>query len=392
MDKIVKSIHPVIEKRTNLHNNTFNMKYHFYLSLLLLAFACAKIEPTPTPFPVDPLPIDTAYGYPPRVLYNCLDFDTIGFNYPDIPGWEKTRIASNLPTAAYGIPYFVDEMNGYLFPFGGVIYKTTDGGQTWVEVYKRPITNFLKISFSSVEHGVIACAGANNQVYFLTTYDGGNTWIQTQTIGINFNYPIQIQFVAPDLGFISGGLQNDFSINLFKTIDSAKTWTPVLQDFSSNFNGVFRFQSRDTGYYATWSNQLLRSTDGGQQWASTETLVNGASDIRSFDDSFAVVYGLDGVAITRSGGNRWDKISLRPTSAGRFFADGSAVLYQQIKACNTVTDGNTYAFVTTNDFGATWNVGPVSRTFGFVDTYCFVNERCIIYTGQDGALYKWTRL
>ena len=369
------------------------MKYHFYLGILLLALACEKTDPAPIPFPVDPIPVDSAYGYPPRVLFNCLGLDTVKYDYPPIPGWTKTLIPSNLNTPAYGAIYFVDEMNGFLLQYNGIINKTTDGGQTWIKVLNQPNTVFLKMSFSSDEHGVVAFTNSDQstRAYFLTTYDSGNTWTQDPNMGTNFDFVNQMQFLSPDLGFISATLQSTFSSNLYKTIDSAKTWTPVLDQNLPYFNGFFRFQSRDTGYFAA-NGALVRTTDGGQQWASTEIPFYGATDVRSFDDSFAVVYGSDGVAVTRSGGNRWEKISQRPTSLGRFFADGSAVLFQQIKACNTVSDGNTYAFVTTNDFGATWHVGPLTKTFWFVDNYAFVNERCIFHLGSDGKLYKWTRL
>ena len=371
------------------------MKYYFYLSFLLLALACEKTDPAPIPFPIDPTPIDTAYGYPPRVVYNCLGSDTIGFEYPtDIPGWKKTLILTDSNAQAFGIPYFTDEMNGFRFRYGGIIYKTTNGGQTWKEVYNQPPTYFLHYSFSSPEHGVIACTDdySNVAVYFLVTYDGGNTWVRSTSTASNFNFVGKIQFLAPNLGYLSA-TNDPFgpTIRLYQTIDSAKTWAPS-QGTGQGFNGEFFFQNRDTGYLSSNPYQLFRSIDGGLKWASTELPIYSLTNILFFDASYGQVYGSGGVAITQSGGNRWAYVSQRPTHFGHFFDDGSAVLFQSIKYCYSNTTEFFQAFVTTDDFGATWKVGRMTKSFVTGNHFCFINERCIIGLVDDGKLYKWTKL
>ena len=396
MDEGIRKTHSFLGKTNQFiqkHNCTRIMKYHFYLGFLLLALACEKTDPAPIDFPMEPMPIDTAYGYPPRLVYNCLGIDTIGLDYPDISGWSKTRIQSNLGIAAYGTIYFVDEMNGFLFRNSGIINKTTDGGQTWIQVHNQINIRFGSAFFSSSEHGVIVCTdnGSNEEIYLLVTYDSGNTWTRSANFTTKFSFVKQIQFVGPDLGYMSER-DASFRSNFYKTIDSAKTWTPVLKNNFSSFNGSFRFQSRDTGYYSTSGTRIFRTIDGGQQWVPNVVPVSETTDIQFFNDSLGVLHGFGGVSITQSGGNRWEFVSERPTEFGRFFVDGSAVLFQRIKICNTNTSTKIYAFVTTNDFGATWKVGPLTKTNVESSYFCFINERCIISLGQDGELYKWTRL
>ena len=179
---------------------------------------------------------------------------------------------------------------------------------------------------------------------------------------------------------------------LYKTVDSAQTWMPVTQEPDGFIIGNFFAQSRDSIYSANYNSFVSRSTNGGQTWSFSSVPINFVVDVRFMDASYGAVFSGEGVAVTRSAGNRWDWVSKRLTYFGRFFADGSAVLFQSIKVCNTQNSSEGFrAFVTTNDFGVTWNVGPLTRSMGSEAQLFFVNERCIMQLGVDGKLYKWTR-
>ena len=203
------------------------MKYYFFcLGFLLLALACEKTDPRPN-F-LDPVPIDTAYGYPPKVLKNCLDFDTIKSVYPEIPNWRKTLVSSDLTFIGFGIPYFIDEVNGLFFRSDGTISKTTAAGISWVVVHKLPVAYFVKCEFSSANHGIVAYNDnpSNTRGAFLVTYDGGNTWAKSTNSAINIHSINKMQFLSPDLGYVLGYFNS--SGYLQKTTDSAKTWTSEL--------------------------------------------------------------------------------------------------------------------------------------------------------------------
>jgi hypothetical protein len=62
--------------------------------------------------------------------------------------------------------------NGVQLPDSGAIYRTTDGGLTWLQVHADPNNGFSDVDFLSTSIGV----ATRNDGAILRTTDGGNTW------------------------------------------------------------------------------------------------------------------------------------------------------------------------------------------------------------------------
>ncbi|MHC1738153.1 MAG: YCF48-related protein [Ignavibacteriaceae bacterium] len=74
--------------------------------------------------------------------------------------------------------YFISTSIGFTAGYGGVIYKTTDGGATWNPPAVNPSTKELNdIKFYDNNNGYIV--GYNGE--FLHTTDGGNNWTKLET-------------------------------------------------------------------------------------------------------------------------------------------------------------------------------------------------------------------
>jgi photosystem II stability/assembly factor-like uncharacterized protein len=123
-----------------------------------------------------------------------------------------------------------------------VVLATTDGGATWTTRYT---TNQMpewcwKISFPTPTVGYISIERFSGATNFLKTTDGGETW---QEIFFRNNYIVQgIGFATPDLGWIGGPTGPTY-----ETTDGGASWH--LAGFGVHINR-FRFLGPSIGYAA----------------------------------------------------------------------------------------------------------------------------------------------
>jgi len=87
------------------------------------------------------------------------------------------------PNSSYQKVVFTDTLTGFLQgPFS--IYKTTDGGKVWKEIY-RPSGGALLNSFFIFQDGNGFITGGNK--LFLKTTDFGETWVSLSFPGSNIS-------------------------------------------------------------------------------------------------------------------------------------------------------------------------------------------------------------
>ncbi len=150
---------------------------------------------------------------------------------------------SAVSSAAVTSLSFVDPRDGFGIgpssPASLHLLATTDGGRTWVPAPgPTPCeTGFFPIaaSFADAQHGWVACGSGESAVgssskEVVTTADGGNTWAVRSRVSIDGSSPVG---ALPALG-------------VFRGLD-------MLTDGS--------------GLSWTWTEGLLRTTDGGATWA-----------------------------------------------------------------------------------------------------------------------------
>jgi photosystem II stability/assembly factor-like uncharacterized protein len=123
----------------------------------------------------------------------------------------------------YGVS-FTDENNGTIagFEFGGtgVILRTTDGGNNWVEQtsYSLPqgANSFYAVSFTDASNGTIVGEAG----IILQTTNGGEQWNSQPTV--TFNYLYGVSFSDPNTGTAVGYENPDGMI--LRTTDGGNTW------------------------------------------------------------------------------------------------------------------------------------------------------------------------
>lgn len=160
--------------------------------------------------------------------------------------------------------FFLNSQLGWSADSGGRIFKTTDGGATWENVYSTN-SYFRCIEFLDENIGYAGTLNAQ----FLRTTDGGHTWTN---LAPNISPVPQavcgISIVDSLVGYAVG--QWDTPGFFLKTTDGGLTWTShSMITHAKALVDVF-FMSRDTGF-VTGKNQagrgvILYTTDGGQTW------------------------------------------------------------------------------------------------------------------------------
>jgi photosystem II stability/assembly factor-like uncharacterized protein len=182
----------------------------------------------------------------------------------------------------------------YLGAAGGGVWKSTDGGASWVPVFdSEPVGAIGAVAIDpSDDNTVWVGTGESNPrndvsygdgIYKST--DGGKTWVNFGLRGTRYISRILIDPSNPQ-HVIVGALGNVFADSIdrgaYVTFDGGKTWTKTLyvgaqsgvSDLAMSpkapnvvYAGVWEFQRRPWTFTSGGENDgLYRSSDGGRTW------------------------------------------------------------------------------------------------------------------------------
>ncbi|MBL7964115.1 MAG: T9SS type A sorting domain-containing protein [Flavobacteriales bacterium] len=149
-------------------------------------------------------------------------------------------------------------MNGVFLPDSGAIYRTVDGGWTWLQVHADASAGFSDVAFSTSING----AATRNDGVILHTADGGDTW---QPAAVNLPGPYVMTSVTfrPDGTGFAGCYRTDGTAAfILISYDGGMSW---YQNFSTaGFNHSRRLYDMyffdDAHGYAPTHTRQLRST------------------------------------------------------------------------------------------------------------------------------------
>jgi photosystem II stability/assembly factor-like uncharacterized protein len=207
--------------------------------------------------------------------------------------------------------FFLDENNGWFTDMdsnGGRLAFTSNGGNNWVLRYPADGFWFHSLYFFDVNNGIAGGSAYSPQVgtIFRTT-DGGSSWV-LQHIGF---YPNALFFLNNSIGWCGG---TDGSPNMLKTTDGGINWTPLSNNLQG---GILRIQffndmmgwinvSSSSAY-----NKLYFTTDGGISWNLNVDAVN---DFWFTDMNTGWYFINDNIFHTTNAGADW---SLQHSDSGK---------------------------------------------------------------------------
>jgi photosystem II stability/assembly factor-like uncharacterized protein len=192
---------------------------------------------------------------------------------------------------------------------GGAILRTTDGGNSWTPVQSAPAAlNELLDTATTTPVAALYAIGNEGLVYRST--DDGQTWEQRNvTVGTP---PLSLRTIdcADSETCIVAKEQGD---ELFRTSDGGTTWTPVTPSTERVFAAEFVSATRAVAVGA--SGVTVVSDDAGVTWARIgDALAGSFHRLRASSSSLAFALGTAGtLARTLDSGETWRPISV-PTS------------------------------------------------------------------------------
>ncbi len=265
-----------------------------------------------------------------------------------------------------------------------VVFRTTDGGQTWQNTTIQQISPIYQIAFVDAQHGWMLSKQADlasaEAIDILRTTDGGKTWVVVSSAlpaSTDTPPPGQLPFGGDKagLGFLdsmTGWITGSFPLNgyvfFYVTRDGGATWNRQTLPFSPN-QASTQIVTRPPRFFTATdgilpvsfvtenasSLDLYVTHDGGVSWKATTPIaaLAGTADFIDMNHGWAS----DGTLlyVTSDGGQQWAKLS-----PGGSFQHVTRLDFvsSHIGWAIGATDSHTPSLLKTVDGGQTWTVIP----------------------------------
>lgn len=286
---------------------------------------------------------------------------------------------------------FIAGIDWYNSNYVGVILRTMDGGDNWDTTRVDPGVWFMSMQFIN---DTLGYAGGQDGIIFKTT-DMGNTWIYDYSCSLpedvsNFIY------TSHDTCFYQ-----KFNGNLLITDSAGGACTFTGNSGLNSYypgTGSLRFIDSQNGYISGGDGKFSKTTDGGLTWIP----YNGNSSITlsttyMTNSSHGVMVGTNGkTSVTQDGGSSWSlpvsislfpilDIALKDSSFG-YAVGGNDIFYYG--SPNSDPQGFIWR---TNDGGYTWGIED-SNSFDQLTAISIVNDSLAFAVGYRGLILRNSNL
>jgi len=167
---------------------------------------------------------------------------------------------------------FVNDSTGYLIGDEGEIYITRDQGETWDDISyaNNDSISLGSLHFINEEYGWITGFQSFVGDFRLLTTNGGLSWNRTTYEHAYFRK----QFLTPDIGYAIDYQKRGI---VYKTINGGMDWTLITSPFnnSGDRTSSIYFLNENIGFIcgAIWSNnhlygRIYKTIDAGETWIS----------------------------------------------------------------------------------------------------------------------------
>jgi len=240
---------------------------------------------------------------------------------------------SDLPYSWHLGFYIANNDTFYTCTNSGQVYRSANGGINWTEVYAPSGIILQAIHFPTNDVGYIA---GSNDTYLKST-DGGVTWVPQNLSGLSSS---EVYFIDENIGFLSGdgiwkttnGGANWNQTNLpvggygedvcfidnsigyiaggnivVKTSDQGGSWSTIRTGPSGVYYRAVDFYDENLGIVVGWTENILRTTDGGVNWTViTPPVVTGnIYDVNFIDANNVYAIAWDYILHSSDGGLTW---------------------------------------------------------------------------------------
>jgi photosystem II stability/assembly factor-like uncharacterized protein len=228
----------------------------------------------------------------------------------------------------------VSEPNGALvtndqsvFLIGGAtkIYRSSDGGLTFAEVYTPVATSAIHFAcFSPTDENKVWMVGRSERVHYSS--DNGVTWnLIWQAPGATLSgYIYYIHMASNLIGYMCGYIHSGgvLTNSVWKTTDGGNNWSVLKSNFTYIPYCVFAVDT--STIYLLESNAagcIWKSTDGGSTWVNKGTGGKTIEGKRLYATESGMVWATGRnlskieVAYSSDGGTTWNKVDVADSGA-----------------------------------------------------------------------------
>ncbi|HEV2881158.1 MAG TPA: YCF48-related protein [Pyrinomonadaceae bacterium] len=226
-------------------------------------------------------------------------------------GWTGTRHGA--AGKDLNAVYFTDGKRGWMAGDGGLIYRTEDGGRTWLRQAVGTNDQINDLYFHNKEDGYLV---AGNAIYF--TEDGGRAWREARRFspadfgGMPELY--SVRFAGKKKGWIVGSISRRDVVTdslVLHTDDAGATWRAQLVPSRDELIHL-DFADDRRGWIAGDKGTILSTTDGGLNWSRQRTGTNATLyHVHFVDDDHGWAVGERATILrTVNGGETWTAVTV----------------------------------------------------------------------------------
>ena len=228
---------------------------------------------------------------------------------------------------------FLDENIGFLGTLNGEFFKTIDGGDNWTLVNNITPNPSAICGLDAVGASTIyGCGAYFTPAHIIKSVDSGLTW-QYIDMSAYANALVEIFFLTENIGFASG--RNDIGGTVLKTTDGGSTWVEL---FNSNIAGeyVWKLQVLDSNSDVIFGSvetaapnlgKLIKTTDGGNNWNSYDAPESSIQAVGFISENHGWMGGHStGFHETTDGGVTWNNLNIG-NNLNKIFIINSGLAY-----------------------------------------------------------------
>ena len=315
----------------------------------------------------------------------CFVSDDIGFAvgsnsrvFKTIDG-GKTWVKETLPVATNLISVaFASELIGNALGDIGFVLHTTDSGESWTPVSLPNYSNksAFDIAVNKYNEGVVVGRWTSTptpSISYQTLYatsDGGSTWINASNLQTTL------------YGVASNGRHSFFAVGeygrIFRSIDGGFSWTQVSSP-SSEYLTSISFSDSLNGVIAGYGHTILKTTDGGLTWQFIYVPATGELTGIALMNKTGITVGVRGIAFrSDDGGSNWKELFSTSELRDVYSFDGNTIF----------TLGYSGVVLRSSDKGNHWK-----RLFDFPgDGKCvrMLSQNIVLVGAEAGTIYRST--
>jgi len=203
---------------------------------------------------------------------------------------------------------------------GAGILSTNDGGETWDLVWKYPNNDeYMHYGLNSI-HAIRGEAWAVGEFGMILKYTRQGGWQMQNTIT---DLPLnEVFFYDQQHGWIAGGYfdEDNEYLMLLKTIDGGETWQEIT-DFNYQINDMF-FENNLHGWAVgsdtTDHGIILETVNGGDSWVVQRKGLSAPLNAIHFKDGYGWAVGGNGQILRTEDGINWIDQKSRKTYPNKF--------------------------------------------------------------------------